>query len=94
MFLINHPAYLRLHGIKAREHPVFTELTRVKQYFDKIKMIETPATRTMTIDKAATKRFLEPGLVGASCSILHSDSAKILLPPTCTEANHFQGGSK
>lgn len=58
-------AYLRLHGIKAREHPVFTELTRVKQYFDKIKMTETPpsTTRTKTVDKAVARRFLEPDLV-------------------------------
>ncbi|CAL3968376.1 unnamed protein product, partial [Diplocarpon coronariae] len=39
--------YLRLHGVNAREHPVFKELTRVKQYFDKIKAAETPAERTM-----------------------------------------------
>ncbi|TVY82649.1 Exosome complex protein [Lachnellula suecica] len=58
-------SYLRLNGVQAREHPVFTELTRVKQYFGKIKATETPATRTMTIDKAVAKRFLEPGLAAA-----------------------------
>ncbi|TVY40563.1 Exosome complex protein [Lachnellula subtilissima] len=60
-------SYLRLHGIKAREHPVFTELTRVKQYFDKIKMTETPSstTRTVTIDKAVARRFLEPDLAAS-----------------------------
>ncbi|TVY57555.1 Exosome complex protein [Lachnellula cervina] len=60
-------AYLRLHGIKAREHPVFTELTRVKQYFDKIKMTETPpsTTRTKTVDKAVARRFLEPDLAAS-----------------------------
>ncbi|TVY21598.1 Exosome complex protein [Lachnellula arida] len=60
-------SYLRLHGIKAREHPVFTELTRVKQYFDKIKMTETPpsTTRTKTIDKTVAKRFLEPDLAAS-----------------------------
>ncbi|TVY28859.1 Exosome complex protein [Lachnellula hyalina] len=60
-------SYLRLHGIKAREHPVFTELTRVKQYFDKIKMTETPpsTTRTVTIDKAVARRFLEPDLAAS-----------------------------
>ncbi|KAK2629694.1 hypothetical protein QTJ16_000514 [Diplocarpon rosae] len=40
-------SYLRLHGINARAHPVFKELTRVKQYFDKIKAVETPVERTM-----------------------------------------------
>src|SRR5258708_1421137 len=57
-------AYLRLNGVKAREHPVFIELTRVKQYFDKIKVAETPvAERNMTVDKAAAARFIKAGLV-------------------------------
>jgi exosome complex protein LRP1 len=57
-------AYLRLNGVKAREHPVFIELTRVKQYFDKIKAAETPvAERNMTMDKAAAARFIKAGLV-------------------------------
>ncbi|PVH70716.1 hypothetical protein DL98DRAFT_540621 [Cadophora sp. DSE1049] len=57
-------SYLRLHGVKAREHPVFKELTRVKQYFDKIKAIETPVERTMAVDKAAAARFIKAGLSG------------------------------
>lgn len=56
-------AYLRLNGVKAREHPVFKELTRVKQYFDKIKNTQPPAPRTSTLDKAAAARFINPGLV-------------------------------
>jgi len=64
--LITFPAYLRLNGVKAREHPVFKELTRVKQYFDKIKAIETPVERTMAVDKAAAARFIKAGLVGLS----------------------------
>jgi exosome complex protein LRP1 len=56
-------AYLRLNGVKAREHPVFIELTRVKQYFDKIKNTEPAGARTMTLDKAATARFINPSLV-------------------------------
>lgn len=56
-------AYLRLNGVKAREHPVFIELTRVKQYFDKIKAAETPAERNKTVDKAAAARFIKAGLV-------------------------------
>jgi len=62
--LITFPAYLRLNGVKAREHPVFKELTRVKQYFDKIKAIETPVERTMAVDKAAAARFIKAGLSG------------------------------
>merc|ERR1712225_67999 len=57
-------SYLRLNGVKAREHPVFKELTRVKQYFDKIKAIETPVERTMAVDKAAAARFIKAGLSG------------------------------
>ncbi|KAE9370512.1 hypothetical protein N431DRAFT_378933 [Stipitochalara longipes BDJ] len=58
-------SYLRLNGVKAREHPVFIELTRVKQYFDKIKTAETPiAERYVTVDKAAAARFIKAGLSG------------------------------
>ncbi|KAK0111299.1 hypothetical protein ONS95_001670 [Cadophora gregata] len=57
-------SFLRLHGVNAREHPVFKELTRVKQYFDKIKAVETPVERTMAVDKAAAARFIKAGLSG------------------------------
>ncbi|KAI9795476.1 MAG: hypothetical protein M1833_007006 [Piccolia ochrophora] len=55
-------AYLRLNGASAKEHPVFRELTRVKQYFDKIKTTEAPEQRTSTLDKAAARRFIQPAL--------------------------------
>ncbi|KAL4939050.1 Sas10/Utp3/C1D family-domain-containing protein [Aspergillus oleicola] len=58
-------SYLRLHGVKATEHPVFRELKRVKQYFDKIKELETePGKRTMVLDKQAAGRFIKHGLAG------------------------------
>ncbi|KAJ5116412.1 hypothetical protein N7456_000760 [Penicillium angulare] len=58
-------SYLRLHGIEAKQHPVFRELTRVKQYFQKIKSLETePEQRTMTLDKSAAGRFIKHGLAG------------------------------
>lgn len=48
----------------AKQHPVFRELTRVKQYFEKIKALETePEERSMTLDKAAAGRFIKHGLV-------------------------------
>lgn len=57
-------AYLRLQGVNAKEHPVFKELTRVKQYFTKIKDLETVSEKpTMTIDKQAVARFIKHGLV-------------------------------
>ncbi|KAF4220724.1 hypothetical protein CNMCM8980_007152 [Aspergillus fumigatiaffinis] len=58
-------SYLRLHGVNAKEHPVFRELTRVKQYFGKIQALETePEQRTMTLDKEAAGRFIKHGLAG------------------------------
>jgi len=61
-------SYLRLNGVKAREHPVFTELTRVKQYFDKIKVAETPIQKreNLSVDKQAAARFIKAGLSGNS----------------------------
>ncbi|KAL2009167.1 hypothetical protein VTN00DRAFT_7361 [Thermoascus crustaceus] len=60
-------SYLRLHGVDAKEHPVFKELTRVKQYFEKIKALETePEKRTMSLDKQAAGRFIKHGLSGNS----------------------------
>ncbi|KAJ5780971.1 hypothetical protein N7457_006131 [Penicillium paradoxum] len=58
-------SYLRLHGVDVKQHPVFRELTRVKQYFEKIKVLETePEERSMTLDKAAAGRFIKHGLAG------------------------------
>ncbi|KAJ5816802.1 hypothetical protein N7447_009035 [Penicillium robsamsonii] len=58
-------SYLRLHGVDAKQHPVFRELTRVKQYFEKIKALETePEERPMALDKAAAGRFIKHGLAG------------------------------
>jgi len=58
-------SYLRLRGVDPREHLVYRELTRVKQYFEKIKVLETgPEKRTMTLDKQAADRFIKHGLSG------------------------------
>ncbi|KAL9639103.1 MAG: hypothetical protein Q9164_001134 [Protoblastenia rupestris] len=58
-------SYLRLHGVKAKEHPVFQELTRVKQYFEKIKAAESSSSKPNTqLDKAAAGRFIKHALVG------------------------------
>lgn len=55
---------LRLQGIDAKKHPIFTELTRVKQYFAKIKAAEEPpAQRTNTLDTQAAIRFIKHDLV-------------------------------
>lgn len=63
-------AYLRLQGVNAKEHPVFKELTRVKQYFEKIKTVETvPEKRTTAVDKEAAGRFIKHGLVRSPISL-------------------------
>ncbi|CAG8960118.1 hypothetical protein HYFRA_00010597 [Hymenoscyphus fraxineus] len=68
-------SYLRVNGVNAREHPVFKELTRVKQYFDKIKNTGPPAPRTHTLDKAAAARFINPGLAAAEREALKQAEA-------------------
>lgn len=57
---------MKLNGVDAREHAVFTELTRVKQYFEKIKKAEDegPEQRTNPrLDKEAAGRFIKGALV-------------------------------
>ena len=57
-------AYLRLNGVNSKEHPVFRELTRVKQYFEKVKAAESVGTKqNATLDKAAAGRFIKHALV-------------------------------
>jgi exosome complex protein LRP1 len=65
-------AYLRLNGVKAREHPVFTELTRVKQYFEKLKHVETPVTKreNLSLNKGAAARIIKAGLVSAAAYLI------------------------
>lgn len=58
-------SYLRLNGVNAKEHPIFTELTRVKQYFEKIKTAESAGVkRNTTLDKGAAGRFVKHALAG------------------------------
>ncbi|CAD6592483.1 MAG: hypothetical protein ASARMPRED_006306 [Alectoria sarmentosa] len=58
-------SYLRLNDVNSKEHPVFRELTRVKQYFEKIKATESAETKqNVTLDKAAAGRFIKQALTG------------------------------
>lgn len=62
-------SYLRLNGVNAREHSVFTELTRMKQYFEKIKLTENPpvavaSDRSLKLARGAAGRFIKAGLSG------------------------------
>ncbi|KAI0468974.1 Sas10/Utp3/C1D family-domain-containing protein [Xylaria cf. heliscus] len=54
---------LRLNEVDAKEHPVFKELSRVRQYFDKIKNIEFPPQKpTQSLNKEAAIRFIRSDL--------------------------------
>ncbi|KAM7183439.1 Sas10/Utp3/C1D family domain containing protein [Rhypophila sp. PSN 637] len=54
---------LRLNGVDAKNHAIFTELTRVRQYFEKIKKVETPAPeRENTLNTEAAIRVLRSDL--------------------------------
>lgn len=58
-------SYLLLNGENAKEHAVFTELTRLRQYFEKIKKAEAgPLKRDLSLDKQAAGRFIKHALLG------------------------------
>lgn len=58
-------SYLRLSGVDAKNHPIFQELTRVKEYFNKIKGVEAVASGpSAKIDAGAAGRFIKAGLSG------------------------------
>lgn len=55
---------LRLNGTDAKEHPVFKELARVRQYYEKIKKAEEPPEqRTQSVNTQAAIRFIKADLV-------------------------------
>ena len=57
-------AYLKLNDIDAKTHPVFQELTRVKQYYQKIADLEKPPERPKVIlNKDAAGRVMTHALV-------------------------------
>ena len=57
-------AFLRLTGTSAREHSIYRELERVKQYFQKAKLAEASLQKpAMRLDQAAASRFIKAALV-------------------------------
>jgi exosome complex protein LRP1 len=55
---------MRLNGVDAKNHAIFTELTRIKQYFEKIQEIEKgPEERQTKLNTEASARFLKADLV-------------------------------
>jgi exosome complex protein LRP1 len=59
-------SYLRLNGVDAKEHDVFKELARVKEYFSKIATAEGrgKGAAQPRLDKGAAGRFIKAGLAG------------------------------
>ncbi|PHH76417.1 hypothetical protein CDD82_3996 [Ophiocordyceps australis] len=54
---------LRLQGVHAQNHAVYTELKRVQQYFAKIQALEQPeAQRTTTVNQEGAARVLKADL--------------------------------
>ena len=71
-------AYIRLNGVNAKEHPVFRELSRVKQYFEKIHGVEFGGQKRehLSIDKPAVDRFIKHALV----PVVHFTGYRVLFP--------------
>ncbi|KAI1123937.1 Sas10/Utp3/C1D family-domain-containing protein [Nemania abortiva] len=56
-------ATLRLNGVDAKEHQVYKELARVRNYFEKLKAIEMPAQKPQqSLNKEAAIRFIRSDL--------------------------------
>lgn len=74
-------AYIRLNGVSAKEHPVFRELTRVKQYFEKIKEVEFGGQKreNLSLDKPTAARFIKHALVGSKGSFHRGSLADSML---------------
>ncbi|KAK3906591.1 Sas10/Utp3/C1D family-domain-containing protein [Staphylotrichum tortipilum] len=54
---------LRLNGVETKNHAIFTELTRVKQYMDKIQKVENPPVeREKAVNTEVAARFLRSDL--------------------------------
>jgi exosome complex protein LRP1 len=50
--------------VETKNHAIFTELTRVRQYMEKIQKLEAPpAERETTVNTEVTARFLRSDLV-------------------------------
>ncbi|KAI1655962.1 Sas10/Utp3/C1D family-domain-containing protein [Daldinia decipiens] len=70
---------LRLNGVEAKEHPVFKELARVRQYFDKIKNIETPPAKPEhTLNKEAAIRFIRADLAENNNKIVNTKLSEMI----------------
>ncbi|KAK5105948.1 hypothetical protein LTS08_000063 [Lithohypha guttulata] len=58
-------SYLKINGVDPKDHPVWKELARVKQYFSKVKEAEEKHTKpAMTLNKQAAARMIQHSLAG------------------------------
>lgn len=72
---------LRLEGVDAKSHDVFTELTRTRQYFEKIKKAETPPEprpEGTGIDKQAAIRFIKADLADQNNKEMNTQLKELL----------------
>ena len=82
---LTRSAYLRLNGVNAKDHAVFRELTRVKQYFEKIKDTEDGGRKRQSrLDPSSAKRFIKHALV---CNSTPNSCSLCLISP-------FQAGNE
>lgn len=64
--LLTFTAYLKVNGIDPKEHAIFKEIERVKQYFNKIKTAEEKSVVSKpntTLNKQAAARIIQHSLV-------------------------------
>ncbi|KAI1140658.1 Sas10/Utp3/C1D family-domain-containing protein [Hypoxylon sp. FL0543] len=71
---------LRLNGVNAKEHPVFKELTRVRQYFDKIKNAENPPQKKpeQSLNKEAAIRFIRADLAENNNKVVNTKLTEMI----------------
>ncbi|KII93962.1 hypothetical protein PLICRDRAFT_171658 [Plicaturopsis crispa FD-325 SS-3] len=58
--------YLKSKGIDPKTHPVYGELERVRQYFQKIANAEDASKRRLVTDKDAANRFIKHAIAQAT----------------------------
>lgn len=64
--MLTTTAYLKVNGVDPKEHAIFKEIERVKQYFNKIKEAEETAIvakPSITLNKQAAARIIQHSLV-------------------------------
>ncbi|KAI1392563.1 Sas10/Utp3/C1D family-domain-containing protein [Hypoxylon trugodes] len=70
---------LRLNGVNAKEHPVFKELSRVRQYFDKIKNAENPPQKPeQSLNKEAAIRFIRADLAENNNKVVNTKLTEMI----------------